>query len=325
MIELLEAAGASAENYHGFTNDDIDRVPSEMRAELELPEIKDVNYETFRPTISAFNSIVAGIDQKDIPNLDGFYGSRPKQGAEVVLSGKYVPIYAQWKFGEGMVGSFMCDLNGTWSTEFVGSSTGEMLVRNIVSALFPAEDIRPNSVSLSLKEENYYNRLSIFADIAEGETIAVTVTGPAADGSVATQTLAPSAADGFSRLSITIKEPGVHQIVVQKKDADGNVIAEADTYKAFSYSQEYNVFVNPEDGEEMMTELADGGEGMVITDPMQVFEVMVKFLHKVIDPRIAFIIISICAFLLDIAARKFKFKWPHEIVRDYKAKKAMGK
>lgn len=325
MIELLEAAGASEENYHGFTNDDIDRVPSEMRQELELPEIKDVNYETFQPTINSFNSIVSGIDQKDIPNLDGFYGSRAKQGAEVVLSGKYVPIYAQWKFGEGMVGSFMCDLNGTWSTEFVGSSTGEMLLRNIVSALFPAQDIRPNSVSLSLKEENYYNRLSIFTDIGENETIAVTVTGPAADGSVATQTLTPSENEGFSRLTITIKEPGVHEIVVQKKDAQGVVIAEANTYKAFSYSQEYNVFIAPEEGEEMMANLADSGEGMVISDPLQVFEVMVKFLHRVIDPRIAFIIIAICAFLLDIAARKFKFKWPHELVRDYKAKKAMGK
>lgn len=325
MIELLEAAGGSAENYHGFTNEDIDRVPSEMRAELELPEIKDVNYETFQPKINSFNSIVSGIEEKDIPTLDGFYGSRPKQGAEVILAGKYVPIYAQWKFGAGMVGSFMCDLNGTWSTDFVGSSTGEMLLHNIVSALFPAQDIRPNPVSLSLKEENYYNRLSIFADMGEGETVSVTVTGPTADGTVATQTLTPSATDGFSRLTVAIKEPGVHRIVVQKMDAEGEVIAEADIYKAFSYSQEYNVFVDPEVGEEMMADLADSGEGIVISDPMQVFEIMVKFLHKVIDPRIAFIIIAICAFLLDIAARKFKFKWPHELVRDYKAKKAMSK
>jgi hypothetical protein len=268
---------------------------------------------------------VSGIEEKDIPTLDGFYGSRPKQGAEVILAGKYVPIYAQWKFGAGMVGSFMCDLNGTWSTDFVGSSTGEMLLHNIVSALFPAQDIRPNPVSLSLKEENYYNRLSIFADMGEGETVSVTVTGPTADGTVATQTLTPSATDGFSRLTVAIKEPGVHRIVVQKMDAEGEVIAEADIYKAFSYSQEYNVFVDPEVGEEMMADLADSGEGIVISDPMQVFEIMVKFLHKVIDPRIAFIIIAICAFLLDIAARKFKFKWPHELVRDYKAKKAMSK
>ena len=218
----------------------------------------------------------------------------------------------------------MCDLNGAWSTEFVNSSTGEMLLHNIVSALFPSEDIRPNSISVSLKEENYYNRLSIFTEVGEDEKIDVTVTGTAADGSTLTQNLSPSATDGFSRLTIAIKEPGVHEILVQKKDSEGNVIAQTKTYKAFSYSQEYNVFVNPADGEELMADLADRGEGIVIKDPAQVFEVMVKFLHRVIDPRIVFIIIAICAFLLDIAARKFKFKWPHELVRDYKAKKEMG-
>ncbi|MBQ9131172.1 MAG: VWA domain-containing protein [Clostridia bacterium] len=321
MIELLEAAGSPAENYHGFTNDDIDRVPSEMREELEQPEIKDVNYETFQPTIHSFGSIVTNINQKDIPTLDGFYGSRAKEGAEVVLMGEYVPIYAQWKFGKGMVGSFMCDLNGTWSYEFVNSSTGAMLVENIVTSLFPVADIRPNDVSISLKEENYYNRLSIFTDVTENETIQVTVTGTAADGTPITQTLTPSATDGFSRLSIVVKDPGVHEILVQKKDAEGKVLAETKTYKAFSYSQEYNIFVEPTT---LMEDLAESGEGEVITDPYQVFENVVKFLHRVIDPRIPFIIIAICAFLLDIAARKFKFKWPHEIIRDHKAKKAMG-
>ena len=32
---------------------------------------------------------------------------------------------------------------------------------------------------------------------------------------------------------------------------------------------------------------------------------------------------AIVLFLLDVAVRKFKFKWIHEIVRDRKAKKAL--
>ena len=32
-------------------------------------------------------------------------------------------------------------------------------------------------------------------------------------------------------------------------------------------------------------------------------------------------ILALICFLLDVAVRKFKFKWPHEIIRDYKAKK----
>jgi Mg-chelatase subunit ChlD/uncharacterized membrane protein len=325
MIQILEAAGCTEESYHNFTQDEIDLVPSEMRKELELPEIKDVNYETFQPTIESFGPVVNNINQKDIPTLDGFYGTRAKQGAEVVLMGGYVPIYAQWKFGEGMVGSFMCDLNGTWSSEFVTSSTGKMLLDNIIAALFPVASIRPSEIGLSIKEENYYNRLSIFADVAEGESIAVNINSLAASGTQNSQTLTPSATDGFSRLTATIKEPGIYEIVVQKKDAAGTVLAETKTYKAFSYSQEYHVFVDSNAAVTMMEDLAASGEGQVITDPLQVFANMVKFLHRVIDPRITFAIVAIILFLTDVAARKFKFKWPHEIIRDRKAKQAMNK
>ena len=73
-----------------------------------------------------------------------------------------------------------------------------------------------------------------------------------------------------------------------------------------------------------MVELAEDGEGLVITEAREVLENALKYLHKVIDPRILFMIISLVAFLLDVAVRKFKFKWPHEIIRDRKAKQAMA-
>ena len=43
-----------------------------------------------------------------------------------------------------------------------------------------------------------------------------------------------------------------------------------------------------------------------------------------IDPRIPMMIALLILFLLDIAVRKFKWKWPHELIRDRKAKKAMA-
>jgi len=322
MRLLIEEAGMDEDHYHNFGLEEIDLVPSEMRKDLEVEEIKSVNYETFQPTIESFGSIVNNISQKDIPTLDGFYGSRAKNGAEVVFMGAHVPIYAQWKFGKGMVGSFMCDLNGTWSSDFISSTTGEMIVDNIITGLFPTTNIKPSSVSLSVSEENYYNKLSIFADVADGESILVTVKDMTQDG-IVTQTLSPSATDGFSRLTIAIKNPGVHQILVEKKDAQGNVIASASTYKAFSYSQEYNAFIDQDGAIKLLDDIAASGNGVTIKNAYEVFENVVKYLHRVIDPRIVFMIIALCAFLLDIAVRKFKFKWPHEIIRDYKAKKAL--
>ena len=46
-------------------------------------------------------------------------------------------------------------------------------------------------------------------------------------------------------------------------------------------------------------------------------------MHKVINPLITFLIIILCFFLLDVAVRKFKWKWIHEIIREKKAKKNM--
>ena len=54
-----------------------------------------------------------------------------------------------------------------------------------------------------------------------------------------------------------------------------------------------------------------------------VFDNIVKYLRKVIDPRLVFIIIALIAFILDVAVRKFKFLWPHEMVRLHKEKKAL--
>ena len=54
MLALLEAAGSPAENYHRFALDEVDLVPTEMREELMVPEIKDVNYEAFRPKINSY-------------------------------------------------------------------------------------------------------------------------------------------------------------------------------------------------------------------------------------------------------------------------------
>ena len=63
----------------------------------------------------------------------------------------------------------------------------------------------------------------------------------------------------------------------------------------------------------------------MITDPLQVFENAVEYLHIVIDPRTAFAIALIVCFLLDVAVRKFKWKWPGEIIRDRKRRLAMTK
>ena len=79
-----------------------------------------------------------------------------------------------------------------------------------------------------------------------------------------------------------------------------------------------------EDLLENLTQLATKGNGMMVEDledPYSVFTEFVKVIDKVYDPRFLFMILAIVLFLADIAVRKFKFKWLHEIIRDRKRKK----
>jgi hypothetical protein len=73
-----------------------------------------------------------------------------------------------------------------------------------------------------------------------------------------------------------------------------------------------------------MESLASSGEGVVIKDSSEVLANVLKYLKIVVNPRIAFIIIALVAFLADVAVRKFKFKWPHEIIKAYREKRKVS-
>jgi hypothetical protein len=259
-----------------------------------------------------------------MPTLDGYYGVKAKEGAQVILMGDYTPIYTQWQCGKGTVGTFACDLNGTWSSDFVESPVGATLINNIVTNLFPTDRVRPQEIDAEVEGDNYNTVVSVFTDMQEGDYIELTVTSPGVGGEEGmVQTITASSNDSYSRLAFAVTTPGLHEIKVTRKSADGAVIAETTIYKALPYSQEYNLFTDPEEAEALIQALAQHGHGSVLEEPIEVFENALKYIHKIIDPKIVFMITALALFLLDIAARKFKWKWPHEIIRDKKARAAM--
>ena len=304
---------------------DVASLPRIMREELNMKEIKAINYEPFQPKIDAHTSVVSGVEQVDIPELHGFYGTKLKAGAEMSLKGEFVPIYAHWKYGAGMVGSFMCDLNNVWSSDFMANATGRRLIMNIINGLFPTKNIRVQDIELVLQGGNYDLNMSVYTKLQQDETIELEITSPNATGQLTeTRTVKPSAEDGYSRIAFSSTQPGVHLLTVKKLDAQGNVLAKTSMYKAFAYSEEYNMFYDAEDGKNLMVSLAEGGQGKVIESSHKIYEEIAKTLKRSYDPRIPFMITALVLFLTDIAVRKFKFKWIHEIIRDRKAKKLLS-
>jgi hypothetical protein len=299
-----------------------DEIPTIMQRDLALEAIAEIKYgEEFSLTIGKNTSVVAGIEESDIPLLTGYYGTVAKEGAIISLMGPYVPIFAQWKYGKGNVGSFMSDLNGTWSAQFVNDPIGRTLVNNMVQSLFPVTDIEFKEIDYILKRENIASQLNVYG-INDGEKVEVTVVSLNGFSDDVPVTIA----EENRRFEYDLLVAGVYDITIVKKDKDGNEIASMLIRDWLPYSSEYNTFSDKNDtGEQLLGEIALSGKGEVITEPVDVFDGLQKRLMRSFDPRFLFLIIAIVAVLIDVAVRKFKFKWPHELIREHKAKKKLEK
>ena len=326
IAELMAATAEAGKGSYKNVMDARD-VPREMENVLRLNAIAEIDYgEAFDLKIKDRTSIFAGILEEDIPQLKGYYGTEAKSEAKVALMGKYVPIYADWQYGEGKVGSFMCDLSGLWSDEFMNDPVGQQLIFNIVNSLFPVNDIRVDDLSYVLKTDNYSNTLNVHG-APTGCVVEVDVTPLSAHlDDVIEQGVTVTAQESNRRFTFEIKDAGLYEIRIRAVDEDGEVVLEAIDHAVFSYSEEYNTFTSRTPiGEELMALIAKDGRGEVIEDAATVFASYENTITIVYDPRLIMLILAIALVLIDIAVRKFKFKWPHELIREFIARRAEKK
>jgi hypothetical protein len=131
----------------------------------------------------------------------------------------------------------------------------------------------------------------------------------------------------YSKCEFVVKESGVYAIRLTKYEKEGNKVGNTFVaYKTFSYSEEYDetMLLTEEERKAMMANITEKGNGTLIEeldDTAAVLKGFLTELERIFDPRFSFMIAAIALFLLDIAVCKFKFKWPHEIIRAWKEKK----
>lgn len=332
------AIGGTPNGYHNLVLEG-STVSDALRKDLNSQEIKEYNAQPFTPKIRDHTTAVSGINQADMPKLGGFYGTKAKKNAVVplvgatvskneddaVVAGAYVPIYAQWQYGEGKVGSFMSELSGnsdSWSAEFLENETGKKFILNVINALFPAQSIRYRDLDVGMSRDNYTANVNVYTAMNKGENIDVTVTGPIVDEDTSeVRKIRPNEDDGYSRIPFKTLDAGVYEVLVQKTDENDALLCEYKTHYSFSYSQEYDMFIDEPACRALMEELATTSKGAMVSEPLEVFESFVEKIDRTFDPMMILIILALVLFLLDIAVRKFKWKWIHELVREHKAKK----
>jgi len=274
----------------------------------------------FSLTVKDRSTILTGIDKNTIPKLSGYYGTVAKKDATVPLIGEYVPIYAYHNYGKGTVGSFMCDLNGEWSSAFISDVVGKAIITNIVESIFPYEDVRADKVRYELKSDNYSYQLNVHG-AKDNERVTVTVE-PISEHLQSIDPITVSVTETGRRFNFSITEAGLYEIRILVLDEFGAAVADIPIYEAFSYSEEYSAQDNSAvSGAMRLALIAEEGGGSVISDPVEAFSGFTKTLTLKYDPRVILIILAIVLFLIDIAARKFKWKWIYELIRERKMKK----
>ena len=277
-----------------------------MRKDLNIQAIDESTEKAYQPVLSSLTSPVAkgveyfsdGLDNKVPVNLGGFYGVRAKKTADVYMESMYgVPLYTQWKYGKGMVGSFMSDLNGQWSSEFLDNENGKKLLFNMIAGLMPTENIRPNEINLTMVEDNYTNQLSVYSSLQAGEYISGKIVEVTKDGEAIALSLNEttstdkqelrkmgvyvetplSASNKYSRCTLIVKASGIYKIVLEKRNAEGEVLSTYETYKSFAYSKEYDSYLDETEipPYQSLKELVSKADGNMIADlenPEEIFE-----------------------------------------------------
>ncbi len=335
---------------HAVPSDESARLVPEMREDLQAPSIKEVSDEPFYPIVlntasSIFNGVERLNDEEHANTmtvqLDGFFGAKVRANATLLLAGDYnVPIYAQWKYGKGTVGSFMSDVYGHYSASFINDPNGQLFLKNVIKNLTPVENIRTNDIRLSLYEKNYSNSLSILTELNDGEYLTGSITyrdGASMVEIPLTQVqenmdkntlrdlsayvlVALSKDNNYSRSKFIIRKPGTYTIKIDKCNQAGEVIGSNTIHKSIAYSDEYNILSNDaNDYEDVLRTFARYGNGSYIEDleDPNITDSFEKVVYREFDPRYLFAIIAIVLFLADVAVRKFKFRWPHEIITKY--------
>jgi len=322
---LQQMANLGGGRLHLIQEFQLAQLPGSMVLEIEEARDGVVSATSFRPHIRSYTPVVQGVTQ--LPELGGAYPVRAKQSASVILSRGPTgyPVYTEWTFGAGRVGSFSSDLSGFWSAAYFTDAQGSRFISNVVGGLLPDVPMRSQDLAITFEKRNLTTQIQIRTQRAQGDTLSAMLYAP---GNSAGERIALTLqSDMVFAGTFETNAVGLYRVTVVKRSGTGELISEITTYTAFSYSAEYAGFDVDNASLTLMSGIADiddnvHGQLFFLGLGTAMFGSGAESIPRVFDPRVLFLILSAILFLLDVAVRNFKFKWPWEIVRERKAKKA---
>ena len=277
-------------------------LPNIMLSETEQVTVSSLITGEFIPVVAVESDLTAGVAGETLPAIYGYLGTTLKEEATAYLvTQEEHPIYASWNYGLGTVACFTCDLNGTWSSQWLSEEAGKLLTRAMVDTT--VDDVHHDS--------------SMSAEITvRGQTTEITVATAGTTEDVLTLTAASDSGSknytlnrldsGVYTATVSTEDPGVYSLMITQTNEEGQIVDHLETAVAVGYSDEYDAFA--ESGEGLLLALVGETGGDLFTDMEQVAAVKVNSISQVFNPLILFAAVSAALLLADIAIRKLRWK-----------------
>ena len=228
-----------------------------------------------------------------------------KRGAEQFLTvNGGEPLYVQWNYGTGRVGSFTADLRGSDSEELYRSEDGQQLIKNMVAAVIRG-DGKVTALEVAVTPGNQTAIIDVSASLKGKESIVVTVLAPDNKEQIVETILTT---DGTCQGVFDSSIPGTYTVTVTHLSADGELLDHTRTHFASSYSAEYDAFTTL-DGEALLAQISEVTGGKMSYTLSGVLDFTGQYLEQELDPTVALLVVVLVLFLGDIAVRKFRLRW----------------
>ena len=276
------------------------------------------NHPAFVGVVTPGQSLPQKGVMPNIPQYNGFTVKSPDVNALLTAdneeNGTDDAIYAQWRYGKGHVGSFASDL-ADWAKEYYTDPEARRFLKNAIMDLLPEDSIK-STLAVEYERKNLTTDVYVITDLSHDEAVFISVIDPEGKRTQFNNALTPNDKLTECMASLTNDKEGLYTIELEKVDKNNNLIEAAVFYYTFSYSQEYNTFFgNDSELQDFLSEVAAVGKGHVLRLNDFEYNRSLDYTTVVYDPKMLFALLSAILFILDIIARKFNFKWPHEWFR----------
>lgn len=293
--ELLSHIAKAANGRYYYSND-ITNIPTIFAKETFMAARTYLNNRQFTPVISSSHPILQGVAEGGLPSLLGYIGASPKDTARVLLkSDEDDPILTVWQYGLGRTVAWNSDINGKWSSNYIGWDKNIKLWQNMIN--FTAQDYENENAAMDVSIDGSKGVIT-FKDKNNKEEIDTRASIIAPNMESNEIKLYPTAPGQYSG-TFDVKEPGVYMVKGRQLNGEETLSA-ISSGLAVQYSAEYKLNQTSSTLDALINETG----GTYINSPEEVFTGKLKDISAKLDLTPLFLVLAIILFMLDIAVRR---------------------